>query len=70
MRSCLLNVPSEGKFEELEGVKVYVATPSQNYPKDKVLLFLTDIYGVGLQNALVRTLNSYVLKVAKRFSSF
>ncbi|KAJ7572089.1 dienelactone hydrolase endo-1,3,1,4-beta-D-glucanase [Mycena floridula] len=41
----------EGKFEEINGVKVYVATPTADYPKDKVLLFLPDVFGISLINA-------------------
>ncbi|KAI0077963.1 alpha/beta-hydrolase [Panus rudis PR-1116 ss-1] len=40
----------EGKFEEIGGVRSYVATPSMDYPKDKVLLYLTDVFGVDLVN--------------------
>lgn len=31
-------------------MKVYVATPTQDYPKDKVLLYLTDVFGIELIN--------------------
>ncbi|KAF8074669.1 dienelactone hydrolase endo-1,3,1,4-beta-D-glucanase [Lyophyllum atratum] len=41
----------EGKWEEIGGVKSYVATPAIDYPKDKVVLFLTDVFGVQLLNA-------------------
>jgi len=41
----------EGKWEEVGGVKSYVATPTVDYPKDKVVLFLADIYGPQLINA-------------------
>ncbi|KAL1692439.1 dienelactone hydrolase [Schizophyllum commune] len=40
----------EGKIEKINGVDAYVATPTQDYPKDKVLLLLTDIFGVPLVN--------------------
>ncbi|BGP20500.1 hypothetical protein JCM10213_007657 [Rhodosporidiobolus nylandii] len=39
-----------GKFEELNGVKTYVALPSGDYDKTKALLFLTDIFGTELPN--------------------
>jgi len=42
---------AEGKWEEINGVNCYVATPSGDYPKDKVLLFLPDIFGPQLINA-------------------
>jgi len=42
-----------GKWEEIAGVKTYVATPSKDYPKDKAILFLTDVFGPQLINAQV-----------------
>ncbi|KAF9219730.1 alpha/beta-hydrolase [Gyrodon lividus] len=41
----------EGKVEVIEGVKCYVATPTADYPKDKVILYLPDIWGIELVNA-------------------
>jgi len=41
---------SEGKFEEIGGIKSYIATPSTDYPKDKVVLFLTDAFGPEFSN--------------------
>ncbi|KAH9933391.1 alpha/beta-hydrolase [Fomitopsis serialis] len=40
----------EGKFEEFGGVRCYVATPTVDYPKDKAILYLTDIFGIDLPN--------------------
>lgn len=40
----------EGTFEKIGGVNCYVATPSGDYPKDKVVLFLTDVFGIILIN--------------------
>lgn len=40
----------KGKVEQIDGHDVYVATPSGDYPKDKVLLFLTDVFGLPLNN--------------------
>lgn len=40
----------EGTWETIGGVKCYVATPQGEYPKDKVVLFLTDVFGVELVN--------------------
>ncbi|KXN86725.1 Protein AIM2 [Leucoagaricus sp. SymC.cos] len=40
----------EGKIETVNGVKVYIATPKVDYPKDKALLFLTDVFGLDLIN--------------------
>ncbi|KAG5634666.1 hypothetical protein H0H81_001210, partial [Sphagnurus paluster] len=39
------------KWEEIGGVRCYVGTPSVDYPKDKVVLFLTDVFGPELVNA-------------------
>ncbi|KAG6832117.1 hypothetical protein H0H87_002630 [Tephrocybe sp. NHM501043] len=41
----------EGKWELIGGVNSYVATPTGDYPKDKVVLFLTDVFGPQLINA-------------------
>ncbi|KAF9499634.1 dienelactone hydrolase endo-1,3,1,4-beta-D-glucanase [Pleurotus eryngii] len=41
----------EGKWETLGGVETYVATPTVDYPKNKVILFLTDIFGPSLPNS-------------------
>ncbi|TFK69284.1 alpha/beta-hydrolase [Pluteus cervinus] len=40
----------EGKYEQIAGVKSYVATPTGDYPKDKVILLLPDVFGVELVN--------------------
>jgi len=40
----------EGTYETIGGVKCYVATPQSDYPKDKVILFLTDVFGLELVN--------------------
>lgn len=42
-----------GKWEKIGGVESYVATPAGDYAKDKVVLFLSDIYGPQLPNAQV-----------------
>ena len=39
-----------GKIEKIRGVECYVATPFGDYPKDKVVLFLTDVFGIPLIN--------------------
>jgi len=41
----------KGKWETIGGVKSYVATPTVDYPKDKVVLFLADVFGPQLINA-------------------
>ncbi|KAI0079092.1 alpha/beta-hydrolase [Panus rudis PR-1116 ss-1] len=40
----------EGKFEDIGGVKCYVGTPSGDYARNKVVLFLTDVFGLSLIN--------------------
>jgi len=40
----------EGKIEKIGGYECYVGTPSGEYPKDKVVLFLSDIFGLALVN--------------------
>ncbi|KZW01097.1 alpha/beta-hydrolase [Exidia glandulosa HHB12029] len=39
-----------GKIEQINGVETYVALPSVDYPKDKAILFLTDVFGMQLVN--------------------
>jgi hypothetical protein len=39
-----------GTIETIGGVKVYIATPKVDYPKDKVLLFLPEAFGLELVN--------------------
>ncbi|KAF8836963.1 alpha/beta-hydrolase [Paxillus ammoniavirescens] len=41
----------EGKIELIDGVTCYIATPTVDYPRDKVVLFLPDIFGIELKNA-------------------
>jgi hypothetical protein len=45
---------AEGTWEQVGGVETYVATPTVDYPKDKIILFLTDVFGQKLINAQVR----------------
>ncbi|KIY48856.1 alpha/beta-hydrolase [Fistulina hepatica ATCC 64428] len=40
----------QGKIETLNGVECYIATPEGEYSRDTVLLFLTDVFGVPLNN--------------------
>jgi len=47
---------AEGKWEKIGGVDSYIATPTVDYPKDKIILFVTDVFGVQLINAQVRRL--------------
>jgi dienelactone hydrolase len=44
-----------GRVEKFDGVDVYVSLPDQEYPKDKALLFLSDIFGLPLPNAKLLT---------------
>ncbi|TFK25108.1 dienelactone hydrolase endo-1,3,1,4-beta-D-glucanase [Coprinopsis marcescibilis] len=41
----------EGSWEEIGGVTSYVATPLGDYPKDRVILYIADIFGPQLINA-------------------
>jgi len=41
---------AEGKLETIGGVECYVATPTGDYPQNKVLLFCSDIFGIYLVN--------------------
>src|SRR6266436_857052 len=45
-----------GKLETIGGVPCYIATPTVDYPKDKVILFLPDVFGIELENAKVCSL--------------
>ncbi|KAI0369105.1 alpha/beta-hydrolase [Pilatotrama ljubarskyi] len=40
----------EGKIEQIGGVECYVATPKGEYSKEKVVLFLSDGFGIPLVN--------------------
>ncbi|TFK39477.1 dienelactone hydrolase endo-1,3,1,4-beta-D-glucanase [Crucibulum laeve] len=40
----------EGKWEKIGGVDCYIGTPAVDYPKDKVVLFLADAFGIQLVN--------------------
>ncbi|THH08253.1 hypothetical protein EW145_g2824 [Phellinidium pouzarii] len=48
---------STGKIETINGVRTYVAIPPADcdYPKEKALLFLPDVYGLELLNARLLT---------------
>jgi len=54
-KDCVSGVTHEGtpqgKWENLSGVECYVATPSGDYDKGKILLFLPDVFGPKLPNA-------------------
>ena len=45
---------NEGKWEKIGGVDSYVATPAGDYPQNKAILFLSDVFGPQLPNAQVR----------------
>ncbi|KIY48396.1 alpha/beta-hydrolase [Fistulina hepatica ATCC 64428] len=40
----------QGKIEAINDVECYIATPEGEYAKDVVLLFLTDVFGIPLNN--------------------
>jgi len=54
-KHCISGVTHEGEpegaFSEIGGVKVYIATPTIDYQKDKALLYLPDVFGLELINA-------------------
>ncbi|KAJ7634474.1 Alpha/Beta hydrolase protein [Roridomyces roridus] len=54
---CFKGVTHEGtpagKVEHIGGIECYVAKPAQDHPKDKVVLFLTDVFGIVLENNLL-----------------
>jgi len=41
----------QGKFEKISGVDCYIATPTGDYAKDTVVVFVTDVFGPQLVNA-------------------
>ncbi|KAH9998000.1 dienelactone hydrolase endo-1,3,1,4-beta-D-glucanase [Russula vinacea] len=43
---------AEGTYEEINGIKTYVAAPKVDHPKDKAVIYLTDIFGLELPNNL------------------
>ncbi|KAG1823956.1 Alpha/Beta hydrolase protein [Suillus subaureus] len=53
-KDCIQGVRHEGEpqgtLEIIDGVTCYVATPTVDYPKDKVILFLPDGFGIELVN--------------------
>lgn len=52
-----------GTFETFDGIKTYIATPTGDYPKDKAIFFISDVFGHGLNNNFVRTLFEAGLKL-------
>jgi len=42
-----------GKFETIGGVDCYIATPTDDYPKDRVVLFLADALGIHVNSQLL-----------------
>jgi hypothetical protein len=48
----LLSHPT-GKIASINGVECYVAIPTIEYPKDKAILFLPDVFGHKLINSQV-----------------
>ncbi|KAH8926600.1 alpha/beta-hydrolase [Atractiella rhizophila] len=53
-KACISGVRHEGEatgtLENINGIECYVGRPTVEYPKNKVLLFLTDISSLGLLN--------------------
>jgi len=52
---CIKGVTHEGtpkgKLEKIGGIESYVATPAGEYPKEKAILLLPDVFGLQLVNA-------------------
>ncbi|KAJ7100473.1 Alpha/Beta hydrolase protein [Mycena epipterygia] len=42
--------PPEGMVVQIGGVKCYLATPRMDYPKNKALLYLPNVFGMELHN--------------------
>lgn len=59
----------KGKWEKICGVDSYVSTPTGDYPKDKAILFLPDVFGPQLINAQVRSFYMKNLLYLNRLSS-
>ncbi|KAJ7851034.1 Alpha/Beta hydrolase protein [Mycena olivaceomarginata] len=53
-KHCIQGVTHQGtptgKIETIGGIECYVATPTVDYPKDKVLLYITDVFGYAFVN--------------------
>ena len=49
-----------GEVEVINGVKTYVTTPTVDYPKDKAILYLPDVFGIELINHQVCHTLSYI----------
>ncbi|KAI0320497.1 Alpha/Beta hydrolase protein [Amylostereum chailletii] len=43
----------EGTYETIGDIKTYVAKPTADFPKNKAVLFLTDVFGLELPNNLL-----------------
>jgi len=43
----------EGTYEEINGIKTYVATPKTDHPKNKAIIYVTDVFGIELPNHLL-----------------
>jgi hypothetical protein len=54
--------PQPGTVEKLNGVDCYIATPSGDYDKTKVLLLLTDIFGWEFVNNRVSIPTRFVIQ--------
>ncbi|KAF8987854.1 dienelactone hydrolase [Cyathus striatus] len=54
-KDCIKGVTHEGtpkgKWETIGGISCYVTTPSVDYPKDKVVLYISDLFGAQFINA-------------------
>ena len=46
-----------GKMEKIGGFDTYVTKPQKDYPKDKAVLLLPDIFGIQFKNCKVRRIS-------------
>ena len=41
---------SQGTIKEFGGIQCYISTPEGDYAKDKVVVYLSDVFGIPLKN--------------------
>ena len=56
-----------GVMQKIAGIDCYVSIPKGEYPKDKIVLFLTDVFGIPLINNRVRPLDCFPASVLTYF---
>ena len=53
-----------GTYSDIAGVKCYIATPSGEYDKTKVVFYFTDAFGLELVNNRVRSFSLGAAQIA------